>query len=185
MEYLVLVIEAIICVASYGIADYMVTHRTGLARRLIIGQDPKAVISEMRGLASTIFYGMKEENVKLKDYTINVTVKNEKITKMSGWLIFGAEVAMGHNEYMTFGEDSTETIERMIELAKEIFSKVEVRSKKTKVICTGEEVSATNTVNTKGEVIAFFTLMSWCAISLVAWVGSLIIFVINIFSQIF
>lgn len=83
MEYLVVLIEAIICVASYVAADYMVTHRTGLAKRLIIGRDSSTVISEMRGLASTTFYGMKEDGVKLKDYAINVMVKNEKITKVT------------------------------------------------------------------------------------------------------
>lgn len=151
---------------------------------------------------------------------------------MSGWMIFFAEVALmvicffaskwwvenkstpdgevpiGHNDHMTFGKDSTETIERMTEFAKEIFSKeklmksedgfsvkvsmknnklheVVVRSKKTKVTYTGEEVSATNTANTKWEVITFIALMSWCIISFIPWFGAMIFTVIQIFAQIF
>ncbi len=81
MECLVLVIQAIICVTSCVIADYTVTHRKGLAKRLIIGQDTPAVISEMRGLALATFFGMKADT-KLKDYTITTTVENEKNTKV-------------------------------------------------------------------------------------------------------
>ena len=101
MEYLVVVIEAIICVASYVIADYMVTHRTGLAKRLIIGQDSSSVISEMRGLASKIFYGMKEDNVKLKNYEISVMVKNEKITNVT---------VETEKTIVTFNEEEGDTI---------------------------------------------------------------------------
>lgn len=150
---------------------------------------------------------------------------------MSGWIIFSAEVALmvicflaskwwvenkstpdgevpiGRDEYMTFGKDSTEIIERMTEFAKEIFSKEEllkseygfsvkvsmknneidevvVKSKKTKVTYTGKEVSVINTVNTKWEVITFLALMSWCAISLIPWVCTGIVIVIQIFTQI-
>lgn len=81
MDYLVLVIQAIICVASAVMADYMVTHRTGFASGMLIGRDPDSVVSEMLKLAVATFNGKKEENTKLKSYKISVNVENEKIVK--------------------------------------------------------------------------------------------------------
>lgn len=81
MEYLVVVIQIIICVASYVIAEYMVTHRTGFAKRLIIGRDSSADISEMHKLAEAAFKEKKEDDTNLKDYTIYTTVENGKIVK--------------------------------------------------------------------------------------------------------
>lgn len=81
MEYLVLAIQIVICVTSCVMADYMVTHRTGLAKRLNIGRDSSADISEMRKLAVAAFEEKKEEDTKLKNYTISTTVENGKITK--------------------------------------------------------------------------------------------------------
>ena len=79
MDYLVLVIQAIICVTSFMMADYMVTHRTGLAKGALIGKESDAVVLEMLKLAVATFRGQKEENTKLKDYTISVTYENEEI----------------------------------------------------------------------------------------------------------
>lgn len=79
MDYLVLGIQAIICVASYVIADYMVTHRTGLAKGALIGKDEDSVVLEMLKLAVATFREQKEENTKLKDYTISVTFENGEI----------------------------------------------------------------------------------------------------------
>lgn len=79
MDYLVLGIQAIICVASFVIADYMVTHRTGLAKGILLGKDPDMVVLEMLKLAVATFNGKKEENTKLKDYTISVAFENERI----------------------------------------------------------------------------------------------------------
>lgn len=79
MDFLVLGIQAIICVASFAIADYMVTHRTGLAKGALIGKDSDFVVLEMLKLAVATFNGKKEEKTKLKDYTISVTFENGKI----------------------------------------------------------------------------------------------------------
>lgn len=81
MDYLVLVIQAIICVTSFMMADYMVTHRTGLANEMIIGKDPDEVVAEMLKLAVATFNSKKEEITKLKDYTVCTNVQNGKIVK--------------------------------------------------------------------------------------------------------
>lgn len=158
---------------------------------------------------------------------------------MSGWIILGAEVALlvvcffgskwwiknkstpngevpiGWNEYLTFGEDSAETIEKMTSFAKEIFNKeellksddesddeskdgfftkisiknneitgVEVRTDRTKVTYDGKECDVTSTVNTKGEILAVFTIMSWGVFSFIPWFLSLVIYVIWILFQV-
>lgn len=122
------------------------------------------------------------------------------------------KVPIGRNEYMTFGEDSDETIKKMITFAKEIFSKEEllesedgesedgfcvkvsiknnkfneviVETNKTKVTYDGKKVDVTNTANSKREVTAFLTLMSWAGISLIPWMLTLIVITAQIFIQI-
>lgn len=121
------------------------------------------------------------------------------------------KVPIGRNEYMVFGQDSPETINNMITFAKEIFSneeilksddeseygfstkisiksneiaEVEVKTNRTKVTYDGKNVEVINTANSKREVTAFLTLMSWAGISLIPWMLALIVIVAQIFIQI-
>lgn len=121
------------------------------------------------------------------------------------------KVPIGRNEYMVFGQDSPETINNMVTFAKEIFSKEEILksddesedgfstkisiknnkvtevvviTNKTKVTYDGKNVEVINAANSKGEVIAFLTMMSWGGISLIPWMLSLIVIVVQIFAQI-
>lgn len=82
MEWVVVLIEAIICVASYVLADYMVTHRNGLAKKMLIGRDASVVMLEMLVLAVSTFDGKKRGDTKLKEYTLSKTVENGQVTKV-------------------------------------------------------------------------------------------------------
>lgn len=81
MEWVVVLIEAIICVASYVAADYMVTHRKGLAKGMVIGQDSKEDKLEMLKLAVTAFDGKDRGATSLKDYTLSITISDGKIAE--------------------------------------------------------------------------------------------------------
>lgn len=154
---------------------------------------------------------------------------------MMWWIILGAEVALlvlctvgakwwienkstpegkvpvGRNETMIFGEDSEETIQKMIDLAKELFTsgklleseegfftqvttknnsvtEVVVKTAKTKVTYTGgsdENLSVENIVRTKSEVTMYITLMSWASISLIPWMTALLVMTAYIFYSVF
>lgn len=118
------------------------------------------------------------------------------------------EVSFGKNSAMVWGEDSSDILEKMTALAKEIFSKGEllksedgfstqvsmknnvitevvIRTNKSKVTYNGKELDVIRTSNSKTEVIVFFTIMSWAMISLVFWLGAVAISTIQIFYQIF
>lgn len=75
------VIEAIICVACYIIADYMVTHRTGLAKNMLIDQDTDEDKRSMLELAVYVYRGKTNVPTKLKKYTLSTTVENNQITE--------------------------------------------------------------------------------------------------------
>lgn len=81
MKWVVVLIEAIICVVSYVVADYMVTHRNGLAKGMLIGQDSKEDKLEMLKLAVTAFDGKNRGDTKLKKYTLSTTIDDSKISE--------------------------------------------------------------------------------------------------------
>lgn len=121
------------------------------------------------------------------------------------------EVPVGRNETMIFGEDSKETIQKMIDLAKELFTsgklledgegfstqvttknnsvtEVVVKTAKTKVIYTGgsdENLSVENIVRTKSEATTYITLMSWATISLIPWMTALFVMTAYMFYSVF
>ncbi len=77
----VVIIEAIICVACYIIVDYMVTHRTGMAKNMIIGEDSREDKLSMLELAVYVYRGQTNVPTNLKNYTLSTIVENNKIVK--------------------------------------------------------------------------------------------------------
>lgn len=117
------------------------------------------------------------------------------------------EVSFGKTT-MVWGEDSSDMLEKMSALAKKTFSKGEllksedgfstqvsmknnvvtevvIRTNKSKVTYNGKELDVVRTSNSKTDVIAFLTMISWASISLVFWIGAAVIITIQIFYQIF
>lgn len=119
-----------------------------------------------------------------KEYIVFGQDSTETINNMVAFAkeIFSEEEILKSDDELDDESDDGFTVQ--VSSINNKITEVVIRTNKTKVTYDGKNVEVTNTANSKGEVIAFLTLMAWLVISLIPWTLSVIVIGAQVFIQI-